>query len=79
MHTAYTLKLGFRTKKINNNKQKIDEFYLNTFEILIVNYLIKNKLKRVRFFKKTILLANIGLETVLRICFLTFSRANIRF
>lgn len=52
MYALYTLKLGFCTKKINNNKQKIDEFYLNTFEILIVDYLTKNKLRRVRFFKK---------------------------
>ena len=47
--------------------------------MVIVDCSVKDKLKRVRFFQETFLLANISLEMVLGILFLTLSKANIRF
>ena len=47
--------------------------------MVIVDCSVKNKLKRVRFFQKTFLLANISLEIVLEMFFHTLSRANIWF
>lgn len=43
IHSAYAIKLGFYTKKIDVNIQKINGFYLDTFKIVIVDCLIKNK------------------------------------
>ena len=79
IHPAYTTKLGLCARKIEINAQKIDRFYLDTFEIVIVDCPMKNKLKRIQFFQETFLLANISLEVVLRISFLIFSKANIWF
>ena len=79
MHPAYATKLGLRTRKIDVDAQKIDRSHLDTFEMVIADCSVKNKLGRVRFFQETFLLANIGLEMVLGMLFLTFSKADIRF
>ena len=79
MHPAYTTKLGLRTRKIDIGAQKIDRSHLDTFGMVIADCSIKDKLRRVRFFQKTFLLANIGLEMVLEISFLILTKADIRF
>ena len=79
MHLAYATKLRLCARKIEVGVQKIDGFYLDILEIVIVDFTVKNKLRTVWFFQETFLLANIGLEMVLGIFFLTHSRANIRF
>ena len=50
MHPTYTTKLGPRARKIDVGTQKIDRSHLDTFEMVIADYSVKNKLKRVRFF-----------------------------
>ena len=50
MHPAYATKLGLRAKKIDVNVQKIYRSHLDTFGMVIVNYSVKDKLGRVRFF-----------------------------
>ena len=77
MHLAYTTKLGFRTRKIDVSVQKIDGSHLRTFKIVIVDYLVKNKFEKIRFFQKTFLSAIIGLEVILEILFLTLSRVDV--
>ena len=79
MHTTYATKLGLHIRKIDIGAQKIDKSHLDTFEIVITDCLVKDKLGRVRFFQKTFLLANIGLKMVLGIFILTFSSVDIRF
>ena len=79
MYPAYATKLGLRTRKIDIGAQKIDGSHLDTFGMVIADCSVKDKLKRVRFFQKIFLLANIGLEVVLGIPFLTLSKADIRF
>ena len=79
MHPTYTMKLGLRTRKIVIGAQKIDESHMDTFGMVITNYSVKDKLGRIWFFQKTFLLANIGLEVVLGMPFLTLSKADIRF
>lgn len=75
IHPAYAIKLGFHIRKVNVSVQKIDRSHLDIFIIVIVNCLFKNKLGRVQFFPKTLLLGNISLEVVLKMLFLIFSRA----
>ena len=50
MHSAYATKLGFRTGKIDVGTQKIDGSHLDTFEMVIADCSVKDKLERVRFF-----------------------------
>lgn len=47
IYLNYTRKISFCTRKTNINMQKIDIAYLNIFKIIVLNYLIKNKLERV--------------------------------
>ena len=47
--------------------------------MVIADCSVKDKLGRVRFFQETFLLANIGLEVVLGMPFLTLSKADVRF
>ena len=79
IHPAYATKLGLRARKINVGAQKIDGSHLDTFRIVITDCSVKEKLERIRFFYEIFLLANIGLEVVLEMFFLTLSKANIRF
>ena len=79
IYPTYATKLGFYARKINVGVYKINGFDLDIFEIVIVEHLVKNKLEKVWFFQKAFLLANISLEIVLRIHFLSLSKANIRF
>ena len=79
MHPIYATKLGLCAKKIDVGTQKINGSHLDIFGMVIVDYPVKDKLETLRFFQKTFLLANISLEVVLRMLFLTLSKANIRF
>ena len=79
MHPAYTTKLGLCAKKIDVGAQKINRSHLDIFRMVIADCLVKDKLRRVRFFQKTFLLTNIGLEVVLGMLFLIFSKADVRF
>ena len=47
--------------------------------MVIADCSVKDKLRKIWFFQKTFLLANIGLEVVLRMFFLIFSKADIWF
>ena len=47
MHSVYITKLGFRARKIDFGIQKIDGCYLDTFEIVIADCLVKDKLEKV--------------------------------
>lgn len=47
--------------------------------MIIANIRLKNKLKKVQFFLKAFLLANISVKMVLEMLFLTFNRAKLRF
>ena len=79
MYPNYSTKLGFCARKIIVGIPKIDGFYLNIFRMIIADYSVKNKLKWVRFFYGTFLLANISLEMVSKMLFLTLSKADVRF
>ena len=52
---------------------------LNTNKMVAAAFSVMNKINWVRFFEKTFLIANVSLEVVFRILFLTPSNANIDF
>ena len=76
---AYVSKLGLQTHHSNVRAQKIDGSILQTFGMVLASFQVKNKLGMTRFFQKTFLLANISVEVVLGLPFLTLSNANIQF
>ena len=77
MTPAYPKKLGFWTQKTKIEAQKIDESSLNTFEMVIAGFQVIDKLGSARIFQETFLLANTGIEVILKMLFLTFNNADI--
>ena len=55
MYPTYTMKLGFRAKKIDVGTWKIDGSHLDTFGMVIADSSVMDKLGRVRFSQKTFL------------------------
>lgn len=47
--------------------------------MVLVSFQVENKLGKALVFQKTFLLAEISMEVVLKIFFLTFNNANIQF
>ena len=79
IHPPFTQELGFLIRSINVGVQKIDGNILDTYGIIVVAFLVINKVNRIRFFEKTFLVANISPKVVFRIFFLTLSSADIDF
>ena len=52
---------------------------LDTFGMVVVDFLLTDKANQVRFFKETFLVANISPKIVFEILFLTLSSANVDF
>lgn len=79
MNPTYATKLGLRVRKTDVGAKKIDRSRLDTFRMVIVDFLVKNKLGRIRFFQEIFLLANTSIELVLGMFFLTPSSSDIQF
>lgn len=76
---AYTEKLGLTSQSINVSAQKIDGLPLGTYGMVIAEFLVQNKLGKAWFFKGTFLLADISIELLLGMPFLSFRNANLQF
>lgn len=72
----FTGKLGLTSKFISFGAQIINRFFLEIYNMVLVGFSLQNSLKKVWFFEKTFLLANINMEIVLRMLFFYFSIAN---
>lgn len=59
--------------------QKIDNYILKIYIIVIRRFSIDNKLSKIRFFKNIFLIVNNKIDIVLQMFFLTFSNASILF
>ena len=79
MTPAYAKKLGFQTQRTDVGAQKIDGSSLDTFEMVIADFQVIDKLGRARFFQETFLLADTTMEVVSGMPFLTHSNADIQF
>ena len=79
IYLTFVKKLGFLIRPTDVGVQKIDGTTLDTHEMVVATFLMTNKANQVRFFKKIFLVANIGLEAVFRMFFLTLSDADIDF
>ena len=79
MNLGYLINLGLKIYKIKVKAQKIDSSILETFGIVIVDFQVKNKAKKPRFFQETSLIANTKFKIILKMLFLNINNANISF
>lgn len=79
MAPIYTKKLGLWIEKTNNKAQKIDEFALKTYEIVIASFQVYDRLEKARFFQKTFLVADTNIKIIFGILFFIFSKVKVDF
>ena len=79
IHSTFTKELGLSIRLIDVGSQKINSITLNTFEIVVIIFSVMDKANWVKFFEETFLLANVSLEIVLKMLFLTLNGADIDF
>ena len=79
MTPAYAAHLVLKMRVTNIHAQKIDRSSPATYHIVIATFQVIDKLSYAQFFQETFLLANISIEVVLSMSFLTFSNANVQF
>ena len=79
IHPTLAQKLGLPVRPTNVGAQKIDGTMLDTFGMVVTAFSVTDKANRVRFFEETFLVANISLEVVLGMLFLTLSGADVNF
>lgn len=79
MTLAYEAKLSLKICATNIKAQKVDDFTLEMFEIVLSSCHVKNKLKNAWLIQKTFLVANTGMPVILDMLFLFFTNANFLF
>ena len=79
IHLTLTQKLGLLVRPMDVGEKQIDGTMLNVFGRVVTTFLVTDKANQVRFFKETFLIANVSLEIVLEMPFLTFSGADVDF
>ena len=77
MTPVYAAKLGLQVRRTDIRAQRIDSSTLETFGMVLADFQVEDKLGRARFFQETFLLADISMEVVLGMPFLTLNNANI--
>ena len=79
IYPTFAKELDLFISPIDVRIQKIDSNMLDTFGIVVAAFSVIDKANRVRFFEETFLVANVNLDVVLKMSFLTLSSANIDF
>ena len=76
---AFAYQLSLKIRKINIGGQKIDNTTLETYGILVSTFFMSDKDNKERFFEKNFLLADVNLDIVFKILFLTMNNVDIDF
>ena len=79
MSPAFAWKLGFQTRKTNVRAQKIHGSILKTFEMVIDDFQIEDKVGRPKFFQEIFLVVDTKFEVILGMSFLKLSNADVSF
>ena len=79
IHPTFVKELGLPIRPTDIRVQKIDGTMLDTYRIVVAAFSMNNKANQIRFFEKTFLMANIGLEIAFGMLFLTLNDANTDF
>ena len=78
MTPAYVSRLGLQVHRTNIGAQKIENFNLEIFGMVLASFQVEDKYKRARFFQEAFLLADISVEVVLGMLFLTLSNEDVQ-
>ena len=79
IYPTFTEKLGFVVRTTIIGAQKINSTTLKTYGKVLAVFSVTDQADRVRFFEKIFLVANISLDVVLRMSFLTLSAVDVNF
>ena len=79
MHLAFAERLRLVMQTTNIGTQKIDETTLETYGMVVAAFSMTDQANKIKFFKKTFLVANFSPYVVLEMLFLTMSGANVDF
>ena len=71
--------LGLSIRLTDVKAQKINDTMLNTYKIVVTAFSVTDKANQVKFFEKTFLIANVSLDIVFEMPFLTLSDADVNF
>lgn len=76
---AYAANLEFRVQKTDIDAQKNDYSSKQTYNMIITNFQIFDKLSYLQLFHKTFLLLDMKIKVFLDMLFLTLSNADVKF
>ena len=79
IYPTFAKELGLPIIPTDIRVLKIDSIMLDTDKMVVVAFLVMDKTKQVKFFKENFLVANVSLEVVFRMLFLTLINADIDF
>lgn len=79
MMLEFAAKLAFIHRTTNIGAQNIDGSIVEIYNIVLARFQHQDSFKKIRFFEKTFLLANISMEIVLGKFFSSFYNANFQF
>ena len=79
IHSIFAQELGLFIKPTDVRALKIDSSILDNFGIIVVVFLVTDKTNQIKFFKEIFLVANVSLEVVLGMFFLTLSCTDVDF
>ena len=79
IYPIFAKELSLSIRPTDVGTQKINGTTLDTYEMVVANFLMIDKANQVIFFEEIFLIANISLEVVFVILFLILSSANVDF
>lgn len=79
MSQTFAFQLGIKAQKINVGAQNIIDTTLEIYGMIVSTFFISDKDSKMRFFEKNLLLANVKLDIVLEMLFITMSNTNNNF
>ena len=79
IYLTFAKQLGLSIRPTDVGVQKIDGITLDTYRMVVAAFLVVEKANQVQFFEETFLVANISMEVVLEMFFLTLNSADVDF
>ena len=79
IHPAFAKELGLPIRPTDIGAQKINSTMLEIYGMVVAAFSVKNKANQLRFFEETFLVANVSLDLVFGMLFLTLSGVDVDF
>lgn len=79
MSQTFAFQLGIKAQKTNVGAQNIINTTLETYKMIVFIFFISDKDSKMRFFEKNLLFANVKLDIVFKMLFITMNNTNNNF